>query len=312
MPGFFVTTRARRCAQRRVASGDATDRLRGDGARRTAGTEDGGTAMIRVAICGTGTMGQLVLATIEAQENLQPVGFVEPLAEADEQHRASSGTTYGVHADPGALFERTQPDVVVDFTNAAFTPALVDAALKYGVRPVIGTSGVDADTIARLRAGSAAAGRGAVYAANFAIGAVLQMHMAALAARFFDSAEIIELHHDRKVDSPSGTALTTARAMRAARSAAFEMNRPTLEHLPHARGAEVSGIPIHSVRLPGFVASQEVIFGGFGQTLSLRHDTTGREAFMPGVVIAIHEVMNRTGLVEGLDALIGLTVDEQP
>ena len=263
-------------------------------------------AMIRVAICGTGTMGQLVLETIKAQDDLQPVGFVEPLAQADDEHRASSGTTYGVHADPAALFERTHPDVVVDFTNAQFTPALVEAALKHGVRPVIGTSGVDAATIERLRAGSAAAGRGAVYAANFAIGAVLQMYMAALASRFFDSAEIIELHHDRKVDAPSGTALTTARLMRAARDSDFTMNVPTLEHLPHARGSETGGVPIHSVRLPGLVASQEVIFGGFGQTLTLRHDTTGREAFMPGVVIAIREVMNRTGLVEGLDQLVGL------
>ena len=262
--------------------------------------------MIRVAICGTGTMGQLVLETIEAQEDLQPVGFVEPLAQADAEHRASSGTTYGVHADPGALFERTHPDVVVDFTNAQFTLTLIEAALKHGVRPVIGTSGVDAATIDRLRAGSAAAGRGAVYAANFAIGAVIQMHLAAIAARFFESAEIIELHHDRKVDSPSGTALATAAMMRAARDADFAMNVPTLEHIPHARGGVVGGVPIHSVRLPGFVASQEVIFGGFGQTLTLRHDTTGREAFMPGVVIAIREVMSRTALVEGLDALVGL------
>ena len=193
--------------------------------------------MIRVAICGTGTMGQLVLETIEAQPDMQPVGFVEPLAQADEQHQASSGTTYGVHADPHALFERTHPDVVVDFTNAQFTPTLVDAALKHGVRPVIGTSGVDAATIELLRTGSEAAGRGAV----------LQMYMAALAARFFDSAEIIELHHDRKVDSPSGTALTTAALMRAARDDDFTMNRPALEHLPHARGAAAAGIPILSL-----------------------------------------------------------------
>ena len=264
--------------------------------------------MIRVAICGTGTMGRLVLATIEAQDDLQPVGFVEPLAQGEEQVEGAGGAIYPVLADPNALFERTHPDVVVDFTNAQFTGVLVEAALAHGVRPVIGTSGVDAAIIERLREGSASAGRGAVYAANFAIGAVLQMHMAALASRFFDSAEIIELHHDKKVDSPSGTALTTARMMRAARDEAFAMNVSAQEHLPHARGAEHGGIPIHSVRLPGFVASQEVIFGGFGQTLSLRHDSTGRESFMPGVVIAVREVMNRTTLVDGLAALVGLGV----
>ena len=265
-----------------------------------------GTTMIRVAICGTGTMGQLVLATIEAQDDLQPVGFVEPLAQGDDKHSGAGGAVYPVYADPATLFERTHPDVVIDFTNAQFTPTLIDAALAHGVRPVIGTSGVDVATIDRLRAGSSSAGLGAVYAANFAIGAVLQMHMAALASRFFDSAEIIELHHDRKVDAPSGTALTTARLMRAARDDDFTMNVPALEHLPGGRGASTGGVPIHSIRLPGFVASQEVIFGGFGQTLTLRHDTTGREAFMPGVVIAVREVMNRTALVEGLDALVGL------
>ena len=260
--------------------------------------------MIRVAICGTGTMGQLVLATIEAQEGMEPVGFIEPLA----MHDAAPEDTRSlpVLPDAGALFAAVSPDVVVDFTNAQFTPTLVEAALAHGVRPVIGTSGVDDATLTRLREGCAAKSLGGVWAANFAIGAVLQMHMAALASRFFDSAEIIELHHDRKVDTPSGTALITARQMRAARGTDFTMNVPSQEHLPHARGANDGGVPIHSVRLPGFVASQEVIFGGFGQTLSLRHDTTGRESFMPGVVIAIREVMQRTTLVEGLDALIGL------
>jgi len=130
--------------------------------------------------------------------------------------------------------------------------------------------------------------------------------MAAIAARFFDSAEIIELHHDRKVDTPSGTAVSTAHLMREARGSDFQANTPELEHLPHARGAQTGGIPIHSIRLPGYVASQEVIFGGLGQTLTLRHDTTGRESFMPGVTLAIREVLNRDHLVVGLDQLVGL------
>ena len=265
--------------------------------------------MIRVAICGTGTMGSLVLSMIEAQADMQPVGMVEPMAPAGEgvtEFLDHAGTEYPVYSNPAACFEATHPDVVIDFTNAAFTPALVEASLAHGVRPVIGTSGVDAATLAKLRDGSAAAGRGAVWAANFAIGAVLQMHMASIAARFFEAAEIIELHHDAKVDSPSGTALATAQVMRAARGSDFNMNVPTLEHVEGARGAQFGGIPLHSVRLPGFVASQEVIFGGLGQTLVLRHDTTGREAFMPGVIIAVREVMTRTALVEGLGALIGL------
>ncbi len=262
--------------------------------------------MIRVAVSGAGQMGSLVLATIEAQEDMQPVGIVEPMGVATAKGGPDSGSVYPLHGDPAALFEATQPDVVVDFTNAAFTPQLIEAALAHGVRPVIGTSGVTAESLDQLRAGCAAQGLGAVYAANFAIGAVLQMHMARIAARFFDSAEIIELHHDHKVDSPSGTALTTARLMREARGSDFIANNPELEHLEHARGARDGGVPIHSVRLPGFVASQEVIFGGTGQTLTLRHDSTGRDSFMPGVTLAVREVMQRTDLVEGLGALVGL------
>jgi 4-hydroxy-tetrahydrodipicolinate reductase len=262
--------------------------------------------MIRVAISGSGQMGSLVLATIEAQEDMTPVGIIEPQGFVDPEHASASGTVYPVHADPAALFEAGQPDVVVDFTNAEFTPRLVEAAMAHGVRPVIGTSGVPAETLSMLREQCAARGLGAVYAANFAIGAVIQMHMARIAARFFDSAEIIELHHDRKVDAPSGTALATARLMREARGRDFDANTPDLEHIEGGRGARLGGVPIHSVRLPGIVASQEVIFGGTGQTLTLRHDSTGRDSFMPGVLLAVREVTQRTELVEGLGALVGL------
>lgn len=262
--------------------------------------------MIRIAITGTGQMARLVLATLEGQPDFDPVGLVEPMGAESDQFQGDAKGVYPLSDDPAELFASVHPDVVVDFTNAAFTPRLVEAALAHGVRPVIGTSGVDAATVERLRAGSAAAKRGAVVASNFAIGAVLQMHMAALAARFFDSAEIIELHHDRKVDAPSGTSLTTAQMMRDARGRDFAANVPDLRHIEGTRGGAAGGIPIHSVRLPGFVASQEVIFGGTGQTLTLRHDSTGRESFMPGVIIAIREVMKRDGLVEGLAPLVGL------
>src|SRR5690606_12355967 len=156
------------------------------------------------------------------------------------------------------------------------------------------------------RAGCAEAGLGGVYAANFAIGAVLLMHMSTIAARFFDSAEIIELHHDRKVDSPSGTAVSTARIMREARGRDFLANTSDLETIEGARGARDGGIPIDSVRLSGFVASQEVIFGGQGQTLTIGHDSIGRDSFMPGVVLAVRGVMKRSELIVGLDPVVGL------
>ena len=127
-----------------------------------------------------------------------------------------------------------------------------------------------------------------------------------MAARFFDAAEIIELHHDRKVDAPSGTALTTAQEMVAARGKPFERNVPETETLPATRAAEVGGVTIHSVRLPGLVAHQEVLFGGRGQTLSIRQDSTGRDSFIPGVLLATREVMRRNELVRGLATLVGL------
>ncbi len=262
--------------------------------------------MIRVVVCGSGNMGSQVLATIEAQDDLEPVGIIEPLGEAGERI-SDSQTAYPMHPDPAALFARAQPDVVVDFTNAAFTSSLVDAALEHGVRPVIGTSSVPDEVVARLRAGLAERKLGGVLAPNFALGAVVLMHLAKIAAPHFDAAEVIELHHDGKVDSPSGTAVATAQLIREARGEDLSHRDSDIEHLPGARGAQLGGVGLHSVRLPGLVAHQEVIFGGQGQTLTLRHDSTGRDSFMPGVLLAVREVMRREELVYGLDALMGLT-----
>jgi 4-hydroxy-tetrahydrodipicolinate reductase len=259
--------------------------------------------MIRVVVSGSGNMGAQVLAALEAADDLEPVGVIEPLAEGEE---ADSHTIYAMHSDPEALFARAQPDVVVDFTNAAFTPALTEACLAHGVRPVIGTSGQPDEFVAKLREQLAEASLGGVIAPNFALGAVVLMHLARIAAPHFDAVEVIELHHDGKVDSPSGTAVATAQLLREARGRDFSHRSSDLEALPGARGAELGGVALHSVRLPGLVAHQEVIFGGVGQTLTLRHDSTGRDSFMPGVLLAVREVMQRQELIYGLDALIGL------
>ena len=144
-------------------------------------------------------------------------------------------------------------------------------------------------------------------ASNFAIGAVLMIHLAKQASQYFDYAEIIEMHQEKKVDAPSGTALTTAREMVQARGKPFERHPTQQETIPGTRGGSEDGVTIHSVRLPGRVAHQEVIFGGLGQTLSIRHDSVSRESFLPGVMLAIREVMKRQELVVGLDKLIGLS-----
>ena len=250
-------------------------------------------------------MGREVLAGVAAAEDMEPVGVLEKFSEESEFPLPGGGAV-PMGKDPAALLDRVQADVVIDFTNLDWTPLVARAALDRGVRLVIGTSGLPEDWVAELEAECRQRELGAVVAANFAIGAVLMIYMAKVAGRFFDAAEIIELHHDRKIDAPSGTALATARAMLAARGKPFERNVPEKETLPATRAAEVDGISIHSVRLPGLVAHQEVIFGGLGQTLTIRHDTTGRASFIPGVLLATREVMQRKELVRGLEALVGL------
>jgi 4-hydroxy-tetrahydrodipicolinate reductase len=171
---------------------------------------------------------------------------------------------------------------------------------------VSGTSGLTDAALLEVEQTLREAQRGGVWAANFAIGAVLMMHFARIAARYMDAAEVIELHHDKKVDAPSGTAIQTARDIRNVRGE--DLPDPLVERwtLEGSRGAVQGGVRIHSVRLPGFNAHQEVLFGSLGQVLSIRHDALGRDAYLPGVALAVHEVPKRAGLVRGLDTLMGL------
>ncbi len=256
---------------------------------------------IRVVVSGSGKMGRQVASAVAADPGLALMGFVDGLAQSDEVDGLP------VVRDPEDGLLTFAPDVVIDFTNAAWTPELARAAIPRGTRMVIGTTGLATEFMDALDRDCREAKLGAVVAANFAIGAVLMMHFARQAARFFDNAEIIELHHDQKVDAPSGTAKTTAEIMAAARKDPFIYPATEKETLPGSRGARFQNLAIHSVRLPGLVAHQEVIFGGLGQTLTIRHDTTGRDSFMPGVLAATRAVMSLDHLVVGLDALFGLT-----
>jgi 4-hydroxy-tetrahydrodipicolinate reductase len=197
-------------------------------------------------------------------------------------------------------------DVVVDFTTGAAAPALLLDAARRGLHIVSGTSGLAPGVLDELDSALKQAKRGGVWAANFAIGGALMMHFARVAARFMEAAEVIELHHDKKVDAPSGTAIQTARDIRA--SHGQDLPDPPVERwtLEGSRGAAQGGVRIHSVRLPGFNAHQEVLFGSLGQVLSIRHDALGRDAYLPGVALAVREVGQRVGLVRGLDTLMGL------
>lgn len=265
------------------------------------------TAPIRVLVSGSGKMGRAIVDAVDADAAFAPVGVVDKLATATLLALPSGGTVPLI-PDAAAAFDETKPDVVIDFTNAAWTPILADVALERGVRLVIGTTGLPQSFVEDLAKRCAARKLGGLIAANFTIGAVLMMHMAKIAARFFESAEIIELHHDQKADAPSGTSITTARGMIEGRGGRpFERNIPDAQTIEGTRAGAYDGITIHSVRLRGLFAHQEVLFGGPGETLSIRHDSMSREAYMPGILLAAREVMRRDHLVVGLDALMGVT-----
>lgn len=197
-------------------------------------------------------------------------------------------------------------EVVVDFT----TPASIEANLKFlaenNIHAVVGTTGFDADKLASVEEQFSASKANVVIAPNFGLAAVLMMQFAAKAAPHFDSVEIIELHHPRKADAPSGTARRTAEMIAEARAGMAAMPDATSNSIPGARGANVSGIPIHSIRAQGLVAHQEVLFGGPGESLTIRHDSYDRESFMPGVLLAVRKVSQTPGLTYGLEHLLDL------
>jgi len=246
---------------------------------------------LRVAVIGAaGRMGSEACRAVDAADDLElvaRVGSADPLSSL-------------VDAGAQVAVELTRPDAVMDD---------VRFCLEHGVHVVVGTSGVDEQRLETIRGWLAdAPGVGVVVAPNFAVGAVLMMRFAAQAARFFDSTEIVELHHPDKDDAPSGTARRTAELVAEARAAAGLPAQPdaTSTALDGARGADVAGVPVHSVRARGLVAHQEVLLGTAGETLTIRHDSYDRASFMPGVLLAVRQVGSRHGLTVGLEPLLGL------
>lgn len=261
---------------------------------------------IKVVVHGAlGKMGREVVNALCHQPEMQLVGAVELQVSEDSLPLPNGSGAVPFSADLDYILTSCQPNVLVDFTTAQATMPAVRIATKRGVNLVIGTTGLTADELSEIDRLAIAHQVGAVVAPNFALGAVLMIHLAKVAAKYLDYAEIIELHHHQKVDSPSGTALSTARAMAQAKGKPFH-RPPEQRKTSDSRGEQVKGITIHSVRLPGLLAHQEVILGAPGQTLSIRHDTISRECYMPGVILAIKEVVKRRGLVYGLDTLLGL------
>ncbi len=251
-------------------------------------------------------MGREVASAVSKQSDMRLLAGVDKKASASTFSVGDGSVSVPLFTDLPAALSKHEPQVMVDFTAAEAVMPAARLAAKQGVSLVIGTTGYEPADIQELEKLAASNGIGIVVAANFALGAVLMMHLARQAARHFDYAEVIELHHETKADAPSGTAVATAKAMVEARGKPFLRNVPQRENLPGARNAESGGVTVHSIRLPGLVAHQEVIFGGMGQTLTIRHDTIGRECYMPGVLIAARHVASKKGLVQGLDKLLGL------
>ena len=261
-------------------------------------------AKTKVMVNGaSGKMGQTVIAAVSSQPDMELVGAVDVQA-ACKSFSLPDGRSVPMCADIAEGLSKNRPDVVVDFSTAKGVLPMARAVLSKGVRLVSGTTGLSADDVAEIEKLAAENKTGAIVASNFAVGAIVMMHLARTAAKYFDYAEIIEEHHQFKLDAPSGTALTTAKMMAAGRGRPFMSFEQAIAQ--PSRGQNVEGINIHSVRLPGIVARQEVILGAAGQTLTIKHDAISRECYMPGVMLAVREVSKHSGLVFGLDKLLGL------
>jgi 4-hydroxy-tetrahydrodipicolinate reductase len=255
---------------------------------------------IRIIVAGaSGKMGQEVVKLINQTEHFQLVGAVSrTYAEQEIQESAK------YYATLEEALDANETDVIVDFTSPEMIKKHLQIACAYRVRPVVGTTGLTEEELNHLTVEFQQANLGGIIAPNFAIGAILMMRFAAQAAKYLPHVEIIESHHDRKLDAPSGTSLKTAELITESRRQMKQGHPKEIEMWEGARGADYHGFRIHSVRLPGLVAHQEVLFGGTGQLLTIRHDSLNRESFMPGVQIAVEKVLEMNQLVYGLENIL--------
>lgn len=264
--------------------------------------------MVRVLVCGAlGKMGKEVVKAVYKDSDLELVGAVDINAKFSDISEIIGIEKTGILIgnDLQNEIESKNPQVVVDFTNPDAVMHNIEITIRNKVCPVVGTTGITQNNLQIIGDMCNEYAVSALISPNFSVGAILMMKLAQQAVKYFPVAEIIELHHDQKLDAPSGTALLTADLLAAARGGYLKQGHPNeVEKVKGARGSDISGIHVHSVRLPGYVAHQEVIFGGLGQTLTIRHDSISRESFMPGVVLACKKIVNAKGLVYGLEKLL--------
>ncbi|MFD2612047.1 4-hydroxy-tetrahydrodipicolinate reductase [Paenibacillus gansuensis] len=262
---------------------------------------------IKVAVAGArGRMGQEVVKMVLQDPELELVAAVSPSAAGVDAGRMVGMESVGVQVESEleTALRISKPDVLVDFTTPQTVLHNTETALKYGVRPVIGTTGFTPEDIERLDKQCKELGIGGLIAPNFSIGAILMMKFAAEASKYMPHVEIIEYHGDQKLDAPSGTSIKTAELISEVRQELRQGNPKEEETIDGARGGYYNGFRIHSVRLPGVFAQQEVIFGAFGQTLKIRHDSYDRAGYMPGVNQAVKKVMTYAGMIYGFEHIM--------
>lgn len=259
-----------------------------------------------IVVGALGKMGQETVKAVFNDEELELVGLVDMknFGQSFSDICLDKDINILVEKDLNQVISEKKPDVMVDFTNPQAVFQNVKTALNNKIACIVGTTGLNELELKQLEKIALENNVGVAIIPNFAIGAVLMMKFSQEAAKYFPDVEIIELHHDQKMDAPSGTAIKTAEMITENRAIRPPRNIREFEKIPGSRGGELNQIRIHSVRLPGFIAHQEVIFGGLGQSLKIRHDSLDRIGFMPGMILSIKEMKNRQGLIYGLEKLL--------
>jgi len=262
---------------------------------------------IKVLVCGAaGSMGRQIVKTILQKDNMVLSAAVDTFDNAGKDAgELATGKENGIIIEDSAknVFKKKKIDVMVDFTNGKAAPMNISVALSAGCACVVGTTGISQSAMDEIGKKSEETGVPVLLAPNFSLGAVLMMRFCRSAAKYFEWAEIIELHHENKKDAPSGTAIRTAELMLQNRET-FNSPPAETEKISGVRGGMKGGIRIHSVRMPGFLAHQEVNLGGLGEVLKIRHDSISRECFMPGIMLGIEKVRDLSGLVVGLENIL--------
>ncbi|WP_108671144.1 4-hydroxy-tetrahydrodipicolinate reductase [Peribacillus acanthi] len=262
---------------------------------------------IRIVIAGPrGRMGQEAVKMVHETNSFELVGVIDRKKEHSNLNELEgfTGISAPIYVEMENCLVETKPDVLIDLTSPETGMFHTRLALNHGVRPVVGTTGFSNEDLLELEQLCEKSGLGCIIAPNFAVGAILMMKFSQMAAKYFDDVEIIELHHDQKLDAPSGTAIKTADMISKVRPSKEQGHPNEKETHMGARGANIDGMRIHSVRLPGLIAHQQVMFGADGQTLSIRHDSFNRASFMSGVKLSVEQVMKLDVLVYGLENIL--------